>query len=184
MNSRIDEGTLSGLARAAHAAADFYAHTSYEYFAKRDSSGKLVTYDPQNAANCLADTPDYKSGDFALTNFSANVSKCDNAYQVKAAEYWNNEKILSGRFGQPGDQAQGFLEKVFISIPYALRSAPGFAVRTCLPHHNEIAVDNENKPEDHKLYTDAGKFRDAFNLRREAAVAHIKMLYESWPGKK
>jgi hypothetical protein len=93
---------------------------------------------------------------------------------------WNGKKIISGRFGQPGDQSQGFLEKYFVIIPYRLRKAPDYPERTCLPHHNEIAVDDENKPKEHKLYRDQNAFRNAFLLRKDAAVEHIGKLYAKW----
>lgn len=180
---RLEEGTLSGLARAAHAAADFYAHTSYEFFAKK-ANGNLVIYDRENSDACFANLPDYTQGGFDLINFSANKSKCDDASHAEATGYWTGRKILSGRFGQPGDQAQGFLEKVFISIPYALRSAPDFGNRTCLPHHNEIAVDDEKKPDYHKLYQDQTRFAEAFRLRKAAAVTHIKTIHQEWAAKR
>lgn len=180
VQDRLAEGTLSGLARAAHAAADFYAHSSYGFFAKR-VNGNLLPYDPNNP-NAKFDTPpDYTQGGFDLSRFSVNENKClDSASRGKAATYWTDKKILSGRFGQPGDQAQGFLEKVFISIPYAFRSAPDFALRTCLPHHNEIAVDDEKKPDYHKLYSEQTRFAEAFRLRRATAITHIKSLYQGW----
>ena len=71
-------------------------------------------------------------------------------------------RIISGRFAQPSDPYQGTLEKVFIYIPYELRTRPDFQPRTCLPHHNEIAVDDEQKPEEHKLYAAPDKFKEAF----------------------
>ena len=183
VRKRIKEGTLDGLAKAAHAAADFYAHSSYGFFAKKNASGKLVTYDPENPDACLANPPDYGQGGFDLHNFSANESKCNESLCDKAVQYWTGRKIISGRFGQPGDQEQGFLEKVFITIPYDLRKAPDFDKRTCLPHHNEIAVDDEKKPKEHKLYQDQARFNQEFRLRKEAAVAHIRKLYEKWEGK-
>lgn len=183
VNRWIGEGSLDGLAKAAHAAADFYAHSSYGFFAKKNASGKLLTYDPENPDACFAHPPDYGQGGFDLHNFSANESRCDESLCEEAIQYWTARKIISGRFGQPGDQEQGFFEKVFITIPYALRKAPDFDKRTCLPHHNEIAVDDGKKPKDHKLYQDQARFNEEFRLRREAAVAHIRKLYDKWGGK-
>lgn len=183
VDRRIKEGTLDGLAKAAHAAADFYAHSSYGYFAKK-KNGKLIPYDPENPDACFANPPDYAAGDFDLADggkFSVNESKCRNLRDV-IMKNWQG-KIVSGRFAQPGDQEQGFFEKVFISIPYALRKADNFSKRTCLPHHNEIAMDNEKKPDGHKLYNDPAKFKEAFRQRRDTAVAHIKNLYAAWNGK-
>ena len=183
VEDRVGEGTLEGLAKAAHAAADFYAHSSYGYFAKKNAVGRLVLYDHDDPDKCFATEPDYSQGGFALSNFSVNESKCDGPTCSKAIKAWN-AKNISGRFGQPGDQAQGFLERVGITIPYKYRSAPDYAKRTCLPHHNEIAVDDEKKPDKHKLYTDPVDFNKAFQLRKEAAIEHIGKLYEEWVKKK
>lgn len=183
VEDRVGEGTLEGLAKAAHAAADFYAHSSYGYFAKKNAVGRLVLYDHDDPDKCFATEPDYSQGGFALSNFSVNESKCDGPTCSKAIKAWN-AKNISGRFGQPGDQAQGFLERVGITIPYKYRSAPDYAKRTCLPHHNKIAVDDEKKPDKHKLYTDPVDFNKAFQLRKEAAIEHIGKLYEEWVKKK
>jgi hypothetical protein len=180
LKSRCAEYTLTGLAKACHAAADFYAHTSYEFFASKDGNGSLVIYDPDKPAGCLSQPPDYSTGGFALTRFSSNQSKCDSPdLKTKAIKCWKG-KLISGRFAQPGDQAQGFLEKTFISIPYALRSAPDFDMRTCLPHHNEIAVDDQNMPAGHVLYGKQAEYGAAFESRKKAAVDHIRKLYGNW----
>ena len=179
VKDRIGEGTLEGLAKAAHAAADFYAHSSYGYFAKKNAVGRLVIYDNDDPGNCFATSPDYSQGGFALTKFSINKSKCDSATRGVAITAWK-AKNISGRFGQPGDQEQGFLERVGITIPYKYRSAPDYAKRTCLPHHDEIAVDDENKPAKHKLYTNPDDFNKAYLLRKDAAIEHIGKLYEEW----
>jgi hypothetical protein len=176
VNTRTEEGTLSGLAKAAHTAADFYAHSSYEYFAKRGANEDIVLYDPGHPDECLEEQPDYEGGGFAFSRFSRNQSKCTASDPTVD---WEGE-IISGRFGQQGDQAQSFLEKSFISIPHALRSAADFEKRTCLPHHNEIAVDSEKKPHYHKLYDDPEEFGKAYQRRRKAAVAHIRKIYQEW----
>ncbi|HMK43319.1 MAG TPA: transglutaminase domain-containing protein [Dissulfurispiraceae bacterium] len=179
LKERLKEGTLSGLARAGHAVADFYAHTSYEFFGKR-TDGELMPFDPDNPDACFTQAPEYGRGGFDFARFSVNESKCDDTLHTESIPHWNGKKLVSGRFGQPGDQAQGVLEKTFITIPYAMRHESDFKYRTCLPHHNEIAVDDEKKPDSHILYQDEERFREAFRLRRQAAVRHIGMLYQQW----
>ena len=87
-----------------------------------------------------------------------------------------NGRIISGRFGQKGEGK--FLEKVFIYVPYALRSASDFANRGCLPHHDEIAVDL--KEGTNKVYTDKDSFADAYERRRGAALSHLGILFQQW----
>jgi hypothetical protein len=41
-------------------------------------------------------------------------------------------------------------------------------------------VDAEKKPDGHKLYDDPEKFKKAYELRRTAAVAHSKKIYQEW----
>jgi len=103
----------------------------------------------------------------------------------EAIAYWNDKKLISGRFAQPGDPYQGVLEKLFISIPYQLRHAADFMPRACLPHHNEIAVDggldaSGKIPAGHKLYQDPQAYANQFQLRFNTAVNHIKQLYGIW----
>ena len=187
VNARLDEKTLDGLAYAAHTIADFYAHTSYAHFAKRTSEGELALYDSQNDDGLFEEPPDYGSGNFNLrdeSRFSVNTGKCQMSREA-AINFWNERKIISGRFAQPSDPYQGFLEKTFVYVPYALRHAPDFPPRTCLPHHNEIAVDADIKkgdeiPEGHKLYNSPAEYSGQFQLRQTAAINHIRMIFEEW----
>jgi hypothetical protein len=191
INARLEEKTLDGLAHAAHTVADFYAHTSYAHFAKETSEGELTLYDSQNIDDLFERPPDYGSEDFNLKDkdrFSVNDARCQMSRE-KAVDFWNKRKIISGRFAQPSDPHQGFLEKTFVYIPYALRHAPDFPPRTCLPHHDEIAVDKgikkgEKIPDGHKLYTSPAEYSDQFRLRQTAAIDHIRVIYEEWKGEK
>ena len=186
VNARLEEKMLDGLAYAAHTVADFYAHTSYAHFAKKTPQGKLILYDSQNIDALFKNPPDYGSGDFDLKDenrFSVNTGRCKMS-RKEAVNFWNKKEIISGRFAQPSDPYQGFLEKTFVYIPYALRHAPDFPPRTCLPHHDEIAVDKDIKgdkiPERHKLYTSPADYSNQFRLRQSAAINHIKMIYKEW----
>ena len=186
LNERLRTKTLDGLACAGHAIADFYAHSSYPHFAKKDSQGELVLFGGSITDDYFEHIPDYGSLDFDLhdTNrFTVNVNKCSMS-RDESINFWDGHKIISGRFAQPSDPYQGFLEKTFVSIPYALRASDDFKPRTCLPHHNEIAVDKElddgKIPDGHKLYTTHDEYANQFKLRKNAAVRHIQQLYEVW----
>jgi hypothetical protein len=191
LNENLMKKTLDGLARACHAIGDFYAHSSYGHFAKKTTKGELTLYDTQDVDGLFERPPDYGSGDFNLKEkdgFSVNDAACQMS-RDEAVNFWNKRKIISGRFAQPWDPHQGFLEKTFEYIPYALRHAPDFPPRTCLPHHNEIAVDNDldssgNIPAGHKLYRDPGAYSDQFRLRQSAAINHIRKTYEEWATQK
>lgn len=189
-NERLAEKTLDGLGHAAHTVADFYAHTSYAHFAKKTPEGELTLYDSQNTDDLFERPPDYGSEDFDLKDekrFSVNDARCEMSRE-EAVNFWNKRKIISGRFAQPSDPHQGFLEKTFVYIPYALRHAPDFPPRTSLPHHDEIAVDKDIKgdeiPDKHKLYTSPADYSSQFRLRQAAAINHIKMIYEEWKREK
>jgi len=178
---RLREKTLDGFARGGHGIGDFYAHTSYAHFAKKDSKGELALFDGQTTDDRFERPPDYGRPEFDLHDgrFSVNTAKCSMS-RDEAINFWNGQKILSGRFAQPGDPYQGLLEKTFVSIPYILRTSEDFKSRTCLPHHNEIAVDQPRMPQGHKLYQNPEDYAKQFKLRKNAAVSHIRQMYKEW----
>jgi hypothetical protein len=187
MNQNLMKKTLDGLARACHTVGDFYAHSSYAHFARRDGKGDIVLFDGVMTDDRFVRTPDYGSSEFDLHDtgcFSTNSSLCTMTKDA-AIQYWNSQKLLSGRYAQPGDPSQGIFERLITSIPYQLRHQPDFMQRTCLPHHNEIAVDsdldsNGDVPDGHRLYPDPGVYSAQFTLRMNAAVNHIRHLYDMW----
>lgn len=187
LNENLMKKTLDGLGRACHTIGDFYAHSSYAHFAKTDANGSLILFDGSMSDVLFVRIPDYGTGDFDLhdtARFSENTGMCTMT-KDEAIAYWNGRKLISGRFAQPRDPYQGTLEKLFISIPYYLRHRADFPERTCLPHHNDIAVDSDidtagNIPDGHKLYIDPKVYSAQFNLRMNAAVNHIKQLYSIW----
>jgi hypothetical protein len=187
LNENLAKKTFDGLARACHTMGDFYAHSSYAHFAKKDAAGELVLFNGTLSDDQYARLPDYGCSDFDLHDvqrFTVNSVLCTMA-KDGAIAYWNGKKLISGRFAQPGDPYQGSLEKLFISIPYHLRQQPDFAKRACLPHHNEIAVDggldsSGKIPAGHKLYQDPAIYAEQFQLRFNAAVNHIKQSYDIW----
>jgi hypothetical protein len=184
LNNRINNKSLTGLAYACHAVADFYAHSSYAHFGKKENE-KLVLFNGVIDDSNFEQVPDYGSGTFNVkdkSRFSVNPALCKLS-SLDVVQTLNSKKIISGRFAQPSDPSQGFLERVFINIPYSLRSATDFKWRGCLPHHNEIAVDeplnNGKVPSGHKLYQ-AQEFEKQFNLRKDAAIRHVQKLYITW----
>lgn len=173
-------GKVSSFAYAAHAISDFYAHTSYAEFAKTGGQGEgayAVPCDHQDPYAALDRKPDYSAGTrFDLSRFSCN----DTYWEGEAPErlgLWNGQ-IISGRYAQKGDTQPLFLfipnpVEGFTYIPEHLLEAPDFRKRGALPHHNEMAVDDDGRSGDHTLYNDA-EYERQFFLRRNAAIRHIR----------
>lgn len=119
---------LDNFGKAAHAIADFYAHTTYAHFANRtmytfngtnttteilDISELLDNFNPDNLSIKSRINYDMKSDDtvnkilrFDLNdkNFSYNKSYCNKGDTKKFNTIINNlkGKIISGRYAQPG----------------------------------------------------------------------------------
>lgn len=181
-----DKRSLNTLANVVHSVADFYAHSSYAHFASYETNEKNIKlYD--EIIHSQLHTP-YDRNEFNLMDtkrFSVNEYYYKDNTRDRAVKYCTNMKIISGRFAQKGDDKQGLLEKMFIQVPYALRSAKTFPDRACLPHHNEIAVDAPLKPDEkipsgHTLYQTRERFQKQFELRFSAAKRHINKVYKIW----
>jgi hypothetical protein len=189
---------LDSFALAAHAIADFYAHTSYAHFAKIEGTGKLayaVPFDQLNPGSGFETDRDYsKDSTFDLTssNFSINTRVWTEGDKDKIPALWAG-KLISGRYAQEGE-AQGGLIKGIIEatmhIPDNMQTAKDFSRRGSLPHHNEIAVDGPEATGDHVLYHNKSVnprmvFANQFICRRNAAILHVrKAFYNNWTGKK
>ncbi len=180
----------------AHSIGDFYAHTSYGNFAALDSSLR----DPSPAWE-IYDTEKFStsgikydgSRGYNLTNW--DLSRNSNKWQGSArdrAAVWEG-KIISGRFAQPDDddvpKPQGlspaewvgyFMEPGSVdswASAYYLSVHPEIA---SLPHHYEVAVDEESIDSRHVLYTKQ-KLADRFLHCRNTAIHHIrKVFYGIW----
>ena len=183
MNQNLGNKTLDGLAKALHAVADLYSHSSYPEFAKQNSPNHielLVTPNPSDA-NYAAQfvgnlKPFYGSGssyDLNKKGFSVNSNLYNQPNKTGAIAYWK-DKIISGRYGQPND-SHSFLEHTQYwpsnLIPNEMQGA--------LPHHNEIGVDDSNKNSNHVLYSDTD-YKNKFDIRKDAASRHIALLFSRW----
>jgi hypothetical protein len=185
---RNDNTDWTSFGAAVHAIGDFYAHTSYVHFAKLQDAaspkGQAVIY---GTTNGFVDSPEYTGTpadpslppfDLASQDFSINdqLWKGDKS-QVPGL--WAG-KIISGRYAQKYDPKAGFFEG-FTGMRTELAGAADYKIRGSLPHHNEIAVDDQAMPSSHKLYCakatgpdDRRAFANQFRWRRNAAVAHIR----------
>lgn len=180
---------LDKFAYAAHGIADFYAHTSYLHFA-RITGDAAQPYDPAQPGAGLQRTPDYAAGsdlDLVSGAFSTNPAVYPGS-AADAAATWHG-RLISGRYAQKGDAHD--LPEWLTSIPKSLRGTPDFAARGALPHHNEIAVDDEQPSAAHTLYRtrpgpgipDRLVYAQQFAWRKQTAILHIRQAFvQNWHG--
>ena len=173
---------------AVHSIGDFYAHSSYVHFAvlrnAASPQGQAVVYSPDGALiappQYTANPADPSLPPFDLTSnaFSLNPYTWKGT-KLQAAAQWAG-KLISGRYAQKYDPVATFWEG-FTSLPLELVQAADYNTRGALPHHNEIAVDDQNVSADHRLYRatangpdDRQAFANQFRWRKNTAVAHIQ----------
>jgi hypothetical protein len=177
---------VDAFSSAAHAIADFYAHSSYLDFAWGSASAepraKIFHPDSWNDDDHLHDLPDYgpnpdpELSRFDLHRFSKNKALWKKSAEA-AIETWNG-RVLSGRYAQGSRDRMG---SVTSKLAESMSQLPSRFVRPelgALPHHSEIAVDEADWQSSHKLY-EAGAFTQQFRLRFNTAVEHVRKLYQS-----
>jgi hypothetical protein len=166
---------IHSFALAAHAISDFYAHSSYEHFGDTTNGELLTYYDEKDTVRKITKTIDYSPGSaFDLSKFSVNSNYKGTAQARLAA--WQG-KLVTGRYDQHGD-SKSWIERICKNLPDNLVNAPDFTNRMALPHHDEIAVDEEGKT--NLLYGDVATFNDHFQRRKNAAIRHIRMVFEKY----
>jgi hypothetical protein len=187
--------------KAAHTIADFYAHASYVHFAKilaQDNPEEDYAELFQPDALQFEIPPSYLPGDppmyaFDLTGkkFTVNKTYWKGTDKSEIAKTWVG-KLISGRYAQPNDTWRGIealmTEGILFFIPDQLMQDSHFPERGWVPHHNEMAVDAEQKSPDHCLYVEAqkdrfdkGSYHNQYKWRRNAAIKHIRKVFdENW----
>ncbi len=186
-----NRANLQAFAKAAHAIADFYAHSSYVHFANlidpNSLQGRAEIYDPSGAAAFLTQPSYLPPSTFDLTDpkFTINGSLWTQGKE-KAAQRWSG-LLISGRYAQPNDTQAGLtnhLTEGIASIPAVLRNTPGFSDRGSLPHHNQIAVDDTVPGGQHCLYhqeTTAGTalmlYANQLKWRKNTAIMHVRKTF-------
>jgi hypothetical protein len=171
-------GDAEGLVNAcfaAHGIADFYAHSSYAHFLSRELPGRITPFDPVQKQPALAF--DYATDPV----FSrAKLSFYAPWYQPSDFERfarWKGRPI-SGRYSLRNDSHDAIEAVTNLpsaeAIPTALRAFVG-----SLPHHNEIAVD-EDGDHSNQLYPPAEHKRQ-FALRYHLALRHITAALQAHP---
>lgn len=156
--------------QAAHGIADFYAHSSYATFARPDGPDNIQIYWDEDFKPVAHNNPDYRAGgNFDFTHSQPN-SKWQGDYPSRIA-HWQG-KIISGRYAQRGDHKDTF-EGLSTTVPSSMDTSNFWA----LPHHNEIAVDDDKNSHGNIIYRGTD-FRTQYTRRYNAAVKHITMVYE------
>ncbi len=177
---KTDPSNWESFGAAAHGIGDFYAHSTYLHFAPIGPDDTATPYEP---GMDLDPVPSYTTPPLSLTSgqFSANTNLW-NGTQEQAAEHWAGQ-LISGRYAQKYDPKATFWEG-FTSIPLSLASAADFKFRGSLPHHNEIAVDEDTMPSSHQLYSsnragpeDRLAYVNQFRWRVNTAIQHIRQAY-------
>ena len=138
-------------------------------------NGNLVA-PPQYTAN-PAD-PSLPPFDLTSDAFSLNPYVWKGT-KPQAAAQWAG-KLISGRYAQKYDPKAGFFEGL-TSLPLDLVQVADYNTHGALPHHNEIAVDDQTISSDHKLYraaasgpADRQAFANQFRWRKNTAIQHIQ----------
>jgi hypothetical protein len=159
VDDRLASGGLSDFALAAHAIGDFYAHTFYAHFAKRTDPSTLALYDPSDPLPKTKLVYDFA----ALAPLPGCVSS------VAGAESTWKGRLVSGQWW-----------RWYTTFPQELESAADFPTRRCLPDHDLVAVDGPGRKPAHRLYTGEQEYTEQFDLRKKAAVEHIRAAYQRW----
>ena len=170
--------SLTAFVRAGHAIADFYAHSTYGEFAGvADNQLRLWDGTINHESPLFTRPPDYSQAPFgaAKGSLTTNPGLTNQMSREEVTQALNEHVILSGRFAQRGDK-HAPLEEV-VTYPRALYEKPDYAWRGCLPHHNEIAVDDERTADTHRLYN-AEQYTSQFTLRKNSAIEHMAQIYK------
>jgi hypothetical protein len=184
---------FNGFVRAAHAIADFYAHSSWGHFARevRGPEGPRFTVFDGGSPASLGAAVRYDTASFNIasgTRFTLNRSVFRGTARA-AAEAWKTF-IISGRYAQQDDTQGDIIDHLLIEgptrIPAVLEGQADFAKRGGLPHHNEIAVDQAERHSTHVLYKDGnaeGQYGWQFERRKNTAIHHIRQEFLAhWNG--
>ncbi|MBI3005294.1 MAG: transglutaminase family protein [Ignavibacteriales bacterium] len=152
--------SLADFGCAGHAIADFYAHSLYGNFADRNDDGSLKLYNPAKGVPASR----------LVYNFDRLAPIPGNPFNApkEAADHWKG-RLISGQWW-----------RWYTTFPSDLKKQEDFSTRRSLPDHDAVAVDSPTKPGHHKFYEKEAEYEQQFNLRKAAAIEHIKQAYGTW----
>ena len=169
-----DADGVNNLCWALHALADFYAHSTYAHFLRLEK-GALIPYDPIAGTPALrydyASDPTFSGADFCHYDAWWKPGMFDRLARWKG-------RPISGRYSFHGD-SQDVIERLTNAPPDS--AFPNPAARQfagALPHHNELAVDEEVGS--NKLYGSAA-FKEQFAWRYHLALRHMVTALKQHP---
>lgn len=172
---RPKEDRLEAFSLAAHTISDFYAHTSYPWFANTTKYGTktgYVLFDPEWARTGVpktaARTIDYDASKFGLRNPKFTTGPRWNKSIDHALAKFGG-RILSGRYAHESD-SQSFFER-FTWMPDDVWKSKDMVWAAAAPHHEEIAVDQSSGS--NELYSEE-EFPAEFSRRYVTAVEHVR----------
>jgi hypothetical protein len=178
---KANRGDIFPLCIALHAVADFYAHTTYAHFAIPDAIDHIpicnfsLLANPNQAIDYLTNPSFVNKWGNSL---SENTALLVGQKQKDLIQNNWNTNLLSGRYAQLGDDDnQGFIESL-VPIPEVIFNRENeleFSKRAALPHHDEIAVDTDNKNASNSLYNSTD-YSIQYTLRLKAAKEHIRSI--------
>lgn len=149
---------LQRFALAAHAIADFYAHSMYGHYAPRKPNGNAIEiYDPK--------IPLTINNDFIFDKFE--LPGCQKSKQQAKAQW--SDQLISGQWW-----------RWFTSYPDEIQSPQELGPRRCLPDHDCLAVDSPSPHGAPHLYENSEEYRQQFAWRRGAAIEHVRKAYQDW----
>jgi hypothetical protein len=171
-------GDAEGLVNAcfaAHGIADFYAHSSYAHFLQREL-GTITPYDPVTKKPALkfnyANDAEYSRA--RLTFYTPWYKLTD----FERFDAWKG-RAISGRYSLPNDSHDAIETATNAPPSTALPNAAAKNFTGSLPHHNEIAVD-EDGAHSNALYT-IPRYKEQFALRYHLALRHITTAFQAHP---
>lgn len=157
VESRLASRDLVDFALASHAIADFYAHSVYGHFVERKADGTLPIYDRSVA---------FRSLDYRFLQNEPRPGSDDDDFTF--AQRWQG-KLISGQWW-----------RWYTTYPSELKGE--VQLHRCLPDHDRLAVDSPHVHHagGHALYPNPQDYEKQFNLRKAAAVEHIRSVFATW----
>ena len=169
-----DADGVNNLCWALHALADFYAHSTYAHFLKLEL-GTLTPYDPTTKKPALrydyANDPTFSKVQLSYYDTWWKPGMFDRLARWKG-------RPISGRYSFHGD-SRDVIERLTNAPPdSAFPNAAARQFAGALPHHNEIAVDEEVGS--NKLYA-AVAFKEQYAWRYHLALGHMVVALKKHP---
>jgi hypothetical protein len=159
---RLKVPDITAFAYAAHATADFYAHTLWGTpMVNTPVNGKIPIYD-------AARPRDFKDLNWDFSKWGGEPGS--DVPEAGAEAKWQGQ-LISGQWW-----------RWYTRYPSELKDPSELEKRRCLPDHDCLSCDSGTREGSHKLFTDMNDYTKWFNLRVDAATRHVEQLFLEWHG--